>query len=272
MIPEYIIIIILGAVTGILLLFCQRQAKKLRVLKKDIIEKENQLCAVREENDSLCYSISHDLRAPLRAVSGFSRLLLKKDDNKLDATSREYLEVISDSVKQINDYIEGILIFSRIGRQCLNLNRVNMELVAKEVTEKLKDQEKDRNTEVTIQKMPELIADENLMRCAFLNVVENAFKFTRARNKARIEIECRKKGETYLFSVKDNGVGFDMNYSDKVFGLFQRLHSNTDFEGAGIGLALTRRIIQKHSGQVWIESEVDKGATFYFSLPVIKQA
>ena len=264
-------LVIISLTVIIVQLFHYRQLKKeADRLEKGMVEKENTILEVREEIDSVCYSVSHDLRAPLRAVNGFSRILLKNHNDQLDKTSCEYLEIIEDSAKQINDYIEGILIFSRIGRQTLKMSQVNMRNIANEVVKKYQDQENGREIEVAVQKLPDVFADPVMMRHIFSNIIENAFKFTRTREKTKIEIDCKQNQDEYLFMVKDNGVGFDMNYADKLFGLFQRLHSDSDFEGAGIGLAITRRIVQRHGGKVWIEADVNNGATFYFTLPAVR--
>ena len=240
---------------------------KLNVLGKKILKKDDKMKEMKDELNSICYSVSHDLRAPLRAINGFSRILLKNYQDILDIEAREHLDIIQTNAKQINDYIEGILVFSRLGHQPIKRSKLEMDIIARNVAHNLQNLISNRKVEINIKSLPAVTADPGMMQYVFGHLLSNAIKFTQPRKNARIEISGYRQGDVQLYSVEDNGVGFDMTYGDKLFRLFGRLHTSQEFEGCGTGLATIKRIICRHGGKIWMESEVDKGTTCYFTVP-----
>ncbi len=237
-----------------------------RELECRVRQRTAQLEAANEELESFSYSVSHDLRAPLRHMAGFLDLLNDHIGSGLDGTGRHYLEVVLDSVRQMGCLIDDLLAFSRAGRKEMCESRVDTALLFKRVREELTADLKGRTVDWIVGPLPVVMGDPALLKQVFVNLLSNALKYTGARTGAAIEVGCQESGE-WVFFVRDNGVGFDMRYADKLFGVFQRLHSSDDYEGTGIGLALVRRIIGRHGGRTWAEGAVDRGATFYFSLP-----
>jgi PAS domain S-box-containing protein len=232
-----------------------------------------QLEAANKELEAFSYSVSHDLRAPLRHVNGFTDLLLKHAGSMLDEKGQRYLKTVSDSVKQMGLLIDDLLAFSKMGRTELRFTTVNLEPLVKQVWDELKPEMDGRHIAWEIGALPEVCGDRAMLRQVLINLLGNAVKYSRPRDQARIEIGALPPGEgggserEIVIFVRDNGVGFDMQYAHKLFGVFQRLHGATEFEGTGIGLALVQRIVHKHGGRIWAESVVDKGTTFYFSFP-----
>jgi signal transduction histidine kinase len=230
-----------------------------------------QLRAANKELESFSYSVSHDLRAPLRHISGFVDLLKKQIGGKEDAKSGRYLEIISGAARQMGNLIDDLLIFSRMSRAELHYSKLAQSSLIHETQERLQTEMNGRAINWKISELPEVEADPSMMLQVWLNLIGNAVKYTRTRNPAEIEIGCQEGGEgEYIFFVRDNGVGFDEQYSAKLFGVFQRLHRADEFEGTGIGLANVRRIISRHGGRTWAEGKVGRGATFYFSLNKLK--
>ena len=226
-----------------------------------------ELDAANKELDAFSYSVSHDLRAPLRHIDGFVEMLQNRLQATLDDSSREYLGIITTAAKQMGQLIEALLSFSRTSRAPLYKSHVAVDKLVQSVVRDLRFETEGREVEWVISPLPTVDGDSTLLRQVLFNLVSNALKFTKPRPKARIEIgDMSNEFESVIF-VRDNGVGFDMQYSGKLFGVFQRLHSATDFPGSGIGLANARRIIQRHGGRVLAEASSDAGATFYFSLP-----
>ncbi|MGA9408334.1 MAG: ATP-binding protein, partial [Bacteroidota bacterium] len=223
--------------------------------------------AANKELEAFSYPVSHDLRAPLRHIDGFADLLLKHAAWTLDEKGRGFLTRISDSAKQMGVLIDELLVFSRMGRTEMRAAKVNLDRMVKEAVDSLKEETLGRDMTWNIRVLPEVEADEAMLRLVFQNLLGNAVKYTRRCEKTEIEIGRAAKPDEYEFFVRDNGAGFDMQYADKLFGVFQRLHRSDEFEGTGIGLANVRRIIQRHGGRTWAEGKVDEGATFYFSLP-----
>lgn len=237
-------------------------------LEKRVAERTENLTFINKELESFSYSVSHDLRAPLRHINGFIKLLESQDTGTLNEKGKHYLQVISESAEKMGLLIDQLLQLSRTGRQELNKTQVNMNSLVRDVINGLSSETCNRSITWAIDDLPETHADLSMLNAVLTNLIGNALKFTRNRENTLIHIGSfagQKKNETVYF-VKDNGVGFDMNYLDKLFGVFQRLHSSSEFEGTGIGLANVQRIINKHGGTVWAEGEVDKGASFYFSL------
>jgi PAS domain S-box-containing protein len=237
-------------------------------LEHRVVERTAQLEAANEELQAFSYSVSHDLRAPLRHIMGFVELLQKGASSSLSEKNLKYLTTISDSAKRMGDLIDDLLDFSRVGRAELKKTDINLEALVRETLGDFQRETKEFKIACKINPLPKVQADPALLRLVLVNLISNAVKFTSQRAEATIEIGCapEKNGETVIF-VRDNGAGFDPLYVHKLFGVFQRLHSQDQFEGTGIGLANVQRIIQRHGGRVWAEGVVDGGATFYFSIP-----
>jgi len=246
----------------------KRREQEIRSLNKELARRSTELEAMNKELEAFAYSVSHDLRAPLRHMSGYSELLQKKASSILqDETGRRYMRMILESVKRMGDLIDDLLAFSRIGRAETHKTMVSLEQLVKEVVTEVEADTNGRNIVWKVDGLPTWHGDRSMLRLALVNLISNAVKFTRPREQAEIHIGCmaQERDELVVF-VRDNGVGFDMKYSNKLFGVFQRLHPSEEFEGTGIGLATVKRIVHRHGGRVWAEGLVDKGAAFYFSL------
>lgn len=238
-------------------------------LNTQLEKKLNQLHATNQELESFSYTVSHDLRAPLRAIDGFSKVLLKKLDGKLDAAQSHYLDVIIGNVGRMGMLIDDLLAFSRMGRLEKKETKFDTEQLVREVFHELMQSQDEYSIALTVNPLPNLKADREMMKQVISNLLGNALKFSAEKEKAKIEVGAKKGKKETTYYIKDNGVGFEMEYADKLFGIFQRLHSDDEFEGTGVGLAIVQRIIHRHNGTVWAEAELNKGATFYFSIPKI---
>jgi PAS domain S-box-containing protein len=237
-------------------------------LEQRVHERTSQLEAVNKELEAFSYSVSHDLRAPLRHIGGFADMLRQNCGTQLDETGQRYLGIISNSAKQMGVLIDDLLVFSRMGRTALRRSNVDMNELVAEVRREMANDLVGRNIAWEIARLPELDCDRALLKQVWVNLLSNAVKYTRHRDQALIKISCQKNGRAeWEFSVADNGAGFDMQYVGKLFGVFQRLHLAEEFEGTGIGLANVQRIVLRHGGRVWAEGAIDHGATFYFTLP-----
>jgi light-regulated signal transduction histidine kinase (bacteriophytochrome) len=223
--------------------------------------------AANKELEAFSYSISHDLRAPLRAIDGFVRMLQEDYAAQLPIKARQKLERIHESATRMGQLIDGLLTFSRFSRQPLNKQNVSPATIVKRVLEELRNGQDGRNVTISIADLPDCPADPLLLQQVFVNLLSNALKYSRQREPPVIEIGWRDEQGQCVYFVRDNGAGFDMQYAGRLFGVFQRLHRRTEFEGIGVGLSIVQRIIQRHGGRIWAEAEVDKGATFYFTLP-----
>ena len=233
---------------------------------RDLLQRTAQLEAANKELESFSYSVSHDLRAPLRHITGYASLLQKKAPI-LDEKTLHYLDTISESAKQMGILIDDLLAFSRMGRSEVKKSRVNLGHLVKGILKDLQEETKERDITWKVGELPGAVCDGSMLRLVFVNLISNAVKFTRPRRKATIEMGCIPEQDEFIFFVRDNGVGFDPKYEDKLFGVFQRLHHQDEFEGTGIGLANVRRLIHRHGGRTWAHGEIENGATFYFSLP-----
>ena len=234
---------------------------------EEALERARQLENINKELDSFSYSVSHDLRAPLRAIDGYTRMILKKEGDRFEADTRDKFQVIRSNVQKMNQLIDDLLDFSRLAKSDLSVAKLDMEGLFLDAWQELQRANPDRGMTLKIDKLPQCMGDRNLMIQVCVNILSNAVKFTKVRDNALIEAGGYLERNECVYFVKDNGVGFDMSYHDKLFGVFQRLHGDKGYEGTGIGLALVKRIINRHRGRVWAEGSVDKGATFYFTLP-----
>jgi len=232
-------------------------------LERRVLERTAELEASNRELDAFAYSVSHDLRAPLRAVDGFSRIVLEEYAPALPEQARHYLEIARSSALNMGKLIDGLLAFSRLGRQAVRKEPVATDVLVREVLADLRSDIEGRGVEITVGELPPCQADPLLLKQVFVNLLSNALKYTRLRTDATVVVGT-VEGNVYF--VRDNGVGFDMRYQDKLFGVFQRLHGVDAFEGIGVGLALVQRIVHRHGGRIWAHAEVDRGATFYFTL------
>jgi signal transduction histidine kinase len=238
-------------------------------LEEHVQERTAQLNETIGELEAFSYTVSHDLRAPLRAIDGFSRLLFEDYHSKLDSEGQRLLEVIRNSTVKMGQLVDGLLAFSRLSRQVMGSSTIDMEELAREAFTEACGIENQKGVQVKFGQLPPAIGDRVLLRQVLINLFSNALKFTRGRQPALIEAGSRGDGDQNIFYVKDNGAGFDMRYAGKLFGVFERLHAVTEFEGTGLGLAIVQRIIHRHGGRVWAEGKPGEGATIYFSLPKV---
>jgi len=236
-------------------------------MEKMVQERTAQLTAANKELEAFSYSVSHDLRAPLRHINGYISILSKHLKDILPEKEKHYLDTIADSAHQMGVLIDDLLNFSRTGRQKMKLTNLDMDIVLQDALQVIKHESNGRNIKWEIAPLPRVVGDYALLRLVWLNLLSNAVKFSVGNVLTQIEVGVVDNDHEFVFFVRDNGAGFDMQYAQKLFGVFERLHSAQEFEGTGIGLANVRRIILRHGGRVWAEAEVDKGATFYFSLP-----
>ena len=234
--------------------------------ERSLQARTKQLEDANRELDAFSYSISHDLRRPLRAIDGYSSIVLADYGAQLAPEVHRYLNLVRGRVQYLGQLVDDLLAFSRLGRQALNKRALLPADVVKEALNELKPERDRRGADIRLHDLPGCEADSSLLRQVYVNLLDNALKFTRERELPIIEVGAHQTGGRTVYYVRDNGIGFDMAYADQVFGVFQRLAVQETYEGTGVGLAIVHRIIAKHGGEIWAEAELDKGATFYFTL------
>jgi len=240
---------------------------EIKKLNEDLKQRALQLEAAYKELETFSYSVSHDLRTPLLGMNGLSRILLERYSNHLDAKGLQFLSIIHSDTQKMLQLIDDLLTFSRSEHQEMKPSEIDMGGLARGVFEELKSIIPEKTLLLDMKTLPPARGDQSMIRQVFVNLLSNAIKFTRPKGAGVIEIGCIEKENQNIYYVKDNGVGFDMQYAGKLFGVFQRHHAVSEFEGTGVGLAIVERIINRHGGQAWAEGEVNKGAAFYFTLP-----
>lgn len=252
----------------------QLQNEELSTLAEELQKRTTELEAANRklkfanrELESFSYSVSHDLKAPIRAIQGFSRMLLGEHAARLDEEGHRLLDVIVNNTQIMSKLIDDLLELSQVGRHQLRRSQVDLDALARQVFKQLREQEPKREIQLTINDLPQVWGDPALINQIMMNLLGNAIKYTRTKENAAIEIGCHNEGSEDIFYVKDNGVGFEARYAYKLFGVFQRLHGGEEYEGTGVGLAIVKHIVQRHGGRVWAEGKPDEGAIFYFTLP-----
>jgi two-component system sensor kinase len=248
----------------------EREAAR-RSIEELSVELEQQVEELQEANrelETFSYSVSHDLRAPLRAIDGFSRMLVEDYGPALDAEAQRLLGVVRQNTHKMGRLIDDLLMFSRFSRKELHFAPVNMDRLARSALDDLRQSGLDGNSQVSIGELPPAYGDADLLRQVWANLLNNALKYSRNAAAPRVTVSASANGAMAEYRVSDNGVGFDMAYAHKLFGVFQRLHGPDEFEGSGVGLATVQRIVQRHGGRIWADATPGAGATFFFTLPV----
>ncbi|MGZ4856736.1 MAG: sensor histidine kinase [Methanobacteriaceae archaeon] len=271
---NFFILSIMIIVVVLIALLAERieRVRKLRGMNEKMKIQSEKLEDANQELEAFAYSVSHDLRVPLRAIDGFSRILLEDYEDRLDEEGIRLLNIVRDNTAKMGHLIDDILLLSRAGRQEMKMTEIDMESLANNSFTEFQEEIKGRELQFEVDKLPHAYGDRALLSQVFQNLIGNAIKFTRNKNPAVIEVGAKgdEDDKENVYYVRDNGAGFDMKYINKLFGLFQRLHSPEEFEGTGVGLSIVQRIIKRHGGRVWGEGKVDEGATIYFTLPIDK--
>ena len=237
-------------------------------LVEQVTARTRELESANRELEAFSYTISHDLRAPLRAINGFTSILLEEYAAILPEDARGYLQRVKDNGDHMGNLVDDLLAFSRLGRQTLRTQTVKTRDAVDRALAQLAPAMEGRKIEIVIDELPDCKVDPLLLEQVFINLLSNAIKYSGKRENARVEVGAQpgRDDEGPIFFVRDNGAGFDMAYADKLFGVFQRLHRSQDYEGTGVGLAIVHRIVERHGGRIWAEAKIDQGATFYFTL------
>jgi len=244
-----------------------RREEEIRMVNRQLLERTDALEVANRDLEAFTYTVSHDLRAPVRAVEGFTRILTEEHAASLDGEGRRLLEVVRSNSRRMGLMVDDLLRLARVGRQELRREAIDMATVVQEQLADLAQGEPERGVEVEVAPLPPVVGDPGLVRQVTANLLGNAWKFTRRRQDARISIRGQRNGPMVEYAITDNGAGFDMKYADKLFGVFQRLHRADEYEGTGVGLAVVHRIVERHGGRIWAESAPGRGATFHFTLP-----
>ncbi len=250
----------------------RRLRRENATLSRRVAERTAELEAANRELDAFSHSVSHDLRAPLRHIEGYAGMLLKNFSSDLPSEAQRYVNVMVEGAQRMEQLIEDLLRFSRLGRQPISRKSVDLAALAGTILDDFRRQNPQRKVDVTVGHLPACSGDPSLLRQVMENLISNAFKYTGKKEQAVLEIGCReddnrKEADGPVYFVRDNGAGFDMQYADRLFGVFQRLHNSREFAGTGVGLSLVQRIIRRHGGRIWAEAALDQGATFYFTVP-----
>jgi PAS domain S-box-containing protein len=246
----------------------KEEVEKIKILNEELEINLKNLKIVNDELSSFSYSAAHDLRAPLRHINGFIKLLRKNAGDKLDEKEQRYLDIINNSTNTMGILLDELLAFSRLGTSPAYKVKVNVNNIVNEVIENIKTELEKDNITWKVADLPDTNAEPVLIKQALTHLIGNSVKFSSNVKKAKIEIGSKSEDSQIIYFIRDNGAGFDMKYTDKLFGIFQRLHSPDEFSGIGIGLAKVKKIIEKHGGEIWAEGKINKGATFYFTLPL----
>ena len=265
---EIVLLLIVTFISLVLYLYHRNKSEQnILKLNADLARNVAELNSANKELESFSYSVSHDLRAPLRIIDGFAQIMSDDYKHKLDAEGRRFIDAIRTNAQQMGMLIDDLLNFSRIGRQELAIQEIDMHKVIEHVIDSFRVLNKTIGAEIQIDHIANAKCDEHLIKQVWINLLSNALKYSRKKEKPEIRISAQETETEIIYSVTDNGVGFDMEFSDKLFAVFQRLHKVSEYEGTGVGLALVSRIVTRHKGRVWAYSVPDQGATFYFSLP-----
>ncbi|SHG03493.1 sensor histidine kinase [Pedobacter caeni] len=238
-------------------------------LEQKVIERTAQLESVNKELESFSYSVSHDLRAPIRAINGYTKIIIEDYVENFDSDGLKILQSIIHNSKKMGELIDDLLAFSKLGRKQVSFSEIHMNELVQTIREELLFEKGENIPQFEISRLPDSKGDKSLIKQVWINLISNAIKYSRNKIKTGIEIGAYEKDQFIVYYVKDAGAGFDMQYYDKLFGVFQRLHSQEEFEGTGIGLAIVQKIVQRHNGTVWAESKLNEGSCFYFTLPGI---
>jgi len=248
----------------------RKQAEEtIKLLNNELAYNLHQLESINKELESFSYSVSHDLRAPLRAINGYANMLAEDFSENLNTEAKKVIEVICRNSQKMEKLINDLLTFSRLGREDVTRNHVDTESIVKNIIEDIRNQHSIKKTVFNVGNLLPAIGDSALLKQVWLNLLSNAYKYSQNKATPSIEIGSTQNNKEISYYVKDNGVGFDMNYYSKLFGVFQRLHNENEFEGTGVGLAIVQRIINRHGGKVWAEAKINEGACFYFTIPII---
>ncbi len=237
-------------------------------LEERVLERTSQLETVNKELEAFSYSVSHDLRAPLRHINGYVGMMLQDSPEKFDESDQRHLRIVADSAQRMGTLVDDLLAFSRLGRSEMQRTQTSLDELVRETLQELAGDIEGRDIQWDIPPLPEVYADRALLKQVWVNLLSNAVKYTRGRAPAKIKVGASRHDNEWEFHVQDNGAGFDMKYVDKLFGVFQRLHHTDEFEGTGVGLANVRRIIHRHGGRTWAEGRLNAGATIHFTLPI----